>query len=466
MKRYLKWSIWAYLILLIFEGALRKWVFPGAQEALLIVRDPLVMLIYALALGCGIVPRTRFMAVLGVLIVGSFIWSFLAGQSNVLVTLYGLRTNYLHVPLIWIMAEALDREDVERLGTFVLLVGIPMTILMVMQFRAPPNAYINRGVGSEEGGQLAGAAGRIRPPGFFAFITGPTVFFPLAAVYFLHQAVQRRRLIWPLLICAGGCIAIALPVSISRGTMLLAAAAAAVYIVGLVRLGLINASVFRFALTGAVLLVLLSFLPVFSEARNVFMSRWNTAAAESQGDAWGSLATRVLSGFSEPFVSAFNAPFFGKGIGVGSNVGARLLKGKLGFLLAENEFDKIFLELGPLLGGLFIAMRFAISIYLFAIAIRALLKNRDPLPLGLWAACVPAILLHQWAPPTFLGFAVFGGGLVMASVNYVDDEEEELEDEEEDDEEDDEEDEDEDDEDERPAPLSPVEQQRRRMRGL
>lgn len=155
---------------------------------------------------------------------------------------------------------------------------------------------------------------------------------------------------------------------------------------------------------------------------------------------------------------AARAPFFGHGIGVGSNVGARILSGQVGFLLAEDEWGKSFLELGPLLGGSFIIYRIALAIFLFLVGFRALFTHRDPLPLGLWAACAPTILLHQWAPPTLLGFAVFGGGLILASVNYVDEEEEE----DEDDDEEEEDDEEEDDEEEVPQ----VEIQRRRMRGL
>lgn len=463
MTRQIKWAIWLYLILLIFEGALRKWILPSYQEALLIVRDPILIGIYAMALFSGILPKSRFIAALIGMMVGSAIFSFLAGQSNLLVTLYGLRTNYLHVPLIWIMAEVLDREDVERLGSFVVIMVLPMTLVMVKQFRSPMDSYINRGVGGDDVGQIYGALGRIRPPGFFSFITGPMVFFPLAAAFFLHQATVGRRLWFPIVAACGIALFIAMPISISRGTMITTAFVAIVYVAGMSRLGLINRSVIRFVFVGILLLVALSFLPVFHEAREVFMDRWNTAAAESQGDAWGSLTSRVMANFTQPFRYAAQAPFFGHGIGVGSNVGARLLSGQVGFLLAEDEWGKIFLELGPILGASFIGFRIALTVYLFLVSSRALLKHRDPLPLGIWAACSPAIVLHQWAPPTLLGFAIFGGGLLLASVNYV--EEEEDEDDEDRDGEESEDDEAEEAEEEENLPAA-LEGHRRRMRGL
>ena len=39
----LKKGIWLYFLLLIFEGALRKWLLPGLATPLLVVRDPIAM---------------------------------------------------------------------------------------------------------------------------------------------------------------------------------------------------------------------------------------------------------------------------------------------------------------------------------------------------------------------------------------------------------------------------------------
>jgi hypothetical protein len=472
MIRLTKWAIWLYLILLIFEGALRKWIFPGQQEALLIIRDPVLLFIYACALGAGIIPRNGFIMALVGLIGCSFVFSFLAGQTNLLVTLYGLRTNYLHVPLIWVMAEVLDRKDVEKLGTFLVLMILPMTLIMIQQFRSPMDAYINRGVGGDDVGQIYGALGRIRPPGFFSFITGPMVYFPIAAAFFLHQAVVARRIWWPVLMACGVALIIAQPVSISRGTMIATAVVGAVYGVSLIAVGGISPRMIRLiarsGITGFFLLIGLSFLPIFKEARMVFMDRWDTAAQESQGNAWGSLYARVMAGFTQPIEDAMNAPFFGHGIGVGSNVGARLLSGSVGFLLAEGEWDKSFLELGPLLGGAFILFRVSLVIYLLVLSLRALLRNHDPLPLAIWAGCFPGILWNQWAPPTLLGFAVVGGGLVLASLNYVEEDEDEEDDEEVDEDEDSDEapDASSDEDEEVIEPLSTRDRDLRRLRGL
>ena len=173
METLVKRLIWLYVILLIFEGALRKWVLPSLANPLLIVRDPVVIAIYVAALMSGRFPFSLFLLAVAILAGCSVVASLAAGQDNLLVMLYGLRIDFGHLPLIWVMAAVLDRRDVEQLGSFLLLTALPMTAVMVLQFRSPMGAFINRGVGDDEGGQIYGALGRIRPPGFFSVITGP-----------------------------------------------------------------------------------------------------------------------------------------------------------------------------------------------------------------------------------------------------------------------------------------------------
>jgi len=481
MIRFTKWAIWLYILLLIFEGALRKWVLPGQSQPLLIVRDPVLLLIYGLALFAGIVPRTRFMLFLAVLALASFCGAFLAGQSNLWVTLYGLRSNYLHIPLIWVMAEALNRKDVEKIGIFFLIISVAMSVLMVMQFKAPIGSWINRGVGEDDLGQIYGAAGHIRPPGFFTFITGPMVFFPLATAFFLNAVNWKEQDWWrlPLLVVSGLAIAIALPVSISRGAMISSLFVLGVYLLGLFKIGILNISFLRFGVLGLLLVVALSFLPIFEEARVAFMDRWDTAAAEVQGDAVGSLVSRVTAAFSQPIDTIERTPTFGYGVGVGTNVGARLLAGRQGFLLAEDEWGRVIMELGPVLGISFIAFRFCLVVYLGLVAFRALRHDNDLLPLLIFSAAAWVILMNQWGQATQLGFAVVGGGLLLASVHRVEDEDEDEDGEESDDDDAEEEDDDEEENDseeeedseeedsEEPSPeTSEHEARRRRMRGL
>jgi hypothetical protein len=419
MKFSIKLLIWLYLVLLIAEGALRKWVLPSMSDELLIVRDPVLLVIYALALASGLFPTNRFVMVIGVLAGLSVMASIMGGHTNLLVIAYGLRINYLHLPLIWIMGRVLDRRDVERIGAFLLVVAIPMTLIMVQQFRAPMDALINRGVGNDEVGQIFGADGRIRPPGLFAFITGPQLFFPLCAAFFFDEIAGAKRLPWYLLIACGLAIAIGLPVSISRTTMLGTAVVALAFLIALPFSSAKFSSLARPLLLLALVGAGLSKLPVFQEGTSVFMMRWDTAEGDSKGAAWNGVMDRTVNGFTNPFYFIRVAPFLGHGIGTGSNVGARLTSGEVGFMLAEEEWGKVLLELGPVIGAAFIIFRIVLTGWLGLLAWRALRENRNALPLLIFAATALAILQGQWAPPTVLGFAVLGAGLLLGSLNSV-----------------------------------------------
>jgi hypothetical protein len=281
------------------------------------------------------------------------------------------------------------------------------------------NAPINRGVGSDEFGQIFGADNRIRPPGLFAFITGPQLFLPLAAAFFLHQAAGNRRLPWLVLLAAGVAVAVALPVSISRSAMLATGLVGLTFAAAVVIAPSRGGRLVRIVVIGALLAGALSRLAVFDEGQEVFRERWETAAVGSDGDAWQNVTNRVFGGLGQPMRAINRAPLFGAGIGVGSNVGARLLSGSVGFMLAEDEWTKIIMELGPLLGAAFVLFRIALTVWLGFVAVRALFAGGEVLPVLIFAATGAAVFIYQWAPPTLLGFAVLGGGLVLAAAKPV-----------------------------------------------
>ncbi|WP_438481968.1 hypothetical protein [Oleiharenicola lentus] len=417
MKISIKALIWLYLTLLIFEGALRKWVLPGMADALLVVRDPVILAIYVIAFKQRIFPINRFIAAIAVLAGLSVLLSVLGGHTHPLVIAYGVRINYFHLPLIWIMGAVLDRRDVERIGAFLLIVGIPMTLVMVEQFRSPMNAYINRGIGNDEVGQIFGADGRIRPPGLFAFITGPQLFYPLCAAFFLDEISGAKRLPWYLLVVCGLTLAIALPVSISRSLMLGTGVVAVAFVLSRPFTSVKASVLFRPLLLLAVVGTALSQLPVFREGAEVFMMRWDTAEGEGAAVAWGGVLNRTVNGFTNPAYFLKIAPLLGHGIGSGSNVGARLTSGEVGFNLAEEEWGKVLLELGPLVGSGFIIFRIILTGWLGWVSWRALRRDRNALPLLIFAAMALTILQGQWAPPTVLGFAVTGAGLLLGACN-------------------------------------------------
>src|SRR4051812_41871424 len=111
---HIKRAIWVYFFLLIFEGVFRKWLLPQFSDVLLIVRDPVVIVIYLLAIKARVFPRNNWMLSLGIIAFLSSLVSavvlepYLPVQPIILVTGFGFRSNFLHLPLLFIMGRVLD----------------------------------------------------------------------------------------------------------------------------------------------------------------------------------------------------------------------------------------------------------------------------------------------------------------------------------------------------------------------
>src|SRR5438034_3555131 len=145
--------IYLYIFLLIIEGALRKWIIPQFSNPLLLVRDPVILAIYFLTWRAHIFPRNGFILSLAIIGILSWIVSIVVLDPYVpmsrilLVTAYGFRSNFLHLPLIFIFASVFDADDVRKIGWWILLGMIPMSLLMALQFHSAPDSFINRTVG-------------------------------------------------------------------------------------------------------------------------------------------------------------------------------------------------------------------------------------------------------------------------------------------------------------------------------
>ncbi len=211
--RLVGWLIMVYIVLLMIEGALRKWVAPGLSNPLLVIRDPVLVLIYFMAFRARVFPRNNYVvsiAIIGFLSLAMslFILSdYIMSLSLWVTVLYGFRSNFLHMPLIFLMANVFDEDDVKRIGWWMLLGMIPMALLMVAQFQASPDSFINGTAGMEEGAeQLSPAGGKIRPAGTFSFISGPIFYCSVVAAFLLHGMLSRGSYkIW-LVASGGSCI--------------------------------------------------------------------------------------------------------------------------------------------------------------------------------------------------------------------------------------------------------------------
>lgn len=412
--------IWTYLVLLILEGALRKWIVPRFSDPLLIVRDPVVVAIYLFALRGGVFPRNYWVASLS--IIGFLSWlvsvfvllPYLSPKILLFVTGYGVRCNFLHLPLIFVIANVFDADDVKEIGWWILAGLIPMVLLMGVQFRSSPDSFINRTVGLGEGEQITAGGGKIRPPGTFSFVSGVIYYLSCAAAFLIHGGISRQTYRNWLLLTSGLALVVGIAVSGSRSTV---ASVGLVVLSLLVILVLRPEAVNKFGRSVLLILVVgwgVSHLPIFKEGMGILSNRFTEAAEAADMSIAGGLFSRTYTGFVEGFRVLDRLPICGFGLGIGTNAGAKFVTGSAGFLLAENEWARVLLESGPILGLAFICWRIALTFRLGWLSLRAL-GYGETLPIILFSAIFIVLLNGQFGQPTTLGFAAFFGGLCLAS---------------------------------------------------
>jgi hypothetical protein len=419
---YLKRAIWVYFFLLIFEGVFRKWVLPQFSDILLVIRDPVVIVIYLLAIKVRVFPRNLYVLLLAIIGLLSLLVSFvvlepyLALKPIVLVTGFGFRCNFLHLPLIFIMGSVLDAEDVKQLGRWILIGSIPMCLLLVVQFNSSADSFINRTAGLGETQQITAGGGKIRPPGTFSFVSGVIFYAAMSAAYLLHGALTRGVYRNWLLFAGGLALVVTIGVSGSRSVLLaVLVVVASLLVIILVRPSAVNQFGRNLLIVVVVLLIAVR-LPFFKEGVQVLSDRFTGVAEAEETTIAGGLIARTFYGFTEGFLLLNRAPIGGYGLGIGTNGGAKFLTGRMLFLLTEGEWGRVVLESGPILGMAYLAWRVVLTFSLGLFSFRQL-KRGLILPIMLYGAGFLALLNGQFGQPTNLGFAVFICGLCLAAGN-------------------------------------------------
>jgi hypothetical protein len=414
--------IWLYFFLLIFEGTFRKWILPQFSDVLLVVRDPVALAIYFFALKARVFPRNKYIVTLGIIAVLSWLVSlvvlepYLTLKPLILVTGFGFRSNFLHLPLVFIIGRVLTYDDVIKLGKWVVIGLIPMALLLAVQFNAAPDSFINRTAGLGETQQITAGSGKIRPPGTFSFVSGVIFYSALSAAFLLYGALTRGIYRNWILLGGGFAMVVTIAVSGSRSVLL----AVLVVMASMLAIIFFRPSAMtqfgRNLLIAIVVLLVAVRLPIFKEGVQVLSDRFTAVAeAEEKSIARGLLA-RTFSGFTEGVLLLGRAPLAGYGLGIGTNGGAKFLTGRSIFLLSEGEWGRVVLESGPVLGLAYLIWRTMLTGSLGLFSYRQL-KRGETLPIMLYCAGFLSLLNGQFGQPTNLGFAVFVCGLCLAAAN-------------------------------------------------
>ena len=181
---YWRPALFGVFVLLVFEGALRKWVFPSAQAQIYLIKDVLVIGVY---LGFimdrrkGKSPIQDAAAVKALLIIAFVFGCFEVLNPNspsVLVGLNGLKVYFLYVPIAFIFPYLFQTKEqfLYWIRAYILM-AIPVAVLGFAQIAAGPASFLNTYVShAEEEPAVLSTFGEhfdlVRTSGTFSYISG------------------------------------------------------------------------------------------------------------------------------------------------------------------------------------------------------------------------------------------------------------------------------------------------------
>ena len=408
---FIKKLIWVYFLLLLFEGALRKWFLPGLSQGLLIIRDPVVIWIYYLCYVRGIFPLNNpYLQRCFQWVAFAVVLSFLINNAHPLTIAYGARTNLLHFPLIFVMARVLSFEDVVNFGKGFLLLALPMTWVVAQQFQADRFDAINVAAGGT-GHQMMTSGDKVRASGTFSFVSGIVFYYCFTVAYIIYGFLTKRT--FPKWMLYLGTSASLLAMVTAGSRSVIAECIQVLACIGFLayykpsEFGKISGSVLGFTILGA---ILYSQVDLFQEGLE-FLSLRFEEAANVEGNLIEAYFTRYYEIIVAPYYYNMWTGFFGNGLGSATRAGSALGGGMGG---AEISWSRQVLENGLLVGGMYILWRIWIVKDLLVTCINSV-KRGSYLAIFLFGACAPIILFIPYGQPTNLGFATFGGGLCLAA---------------------------------------------------
>jgi hypothetical protein len=412
----LKKLFWLYFLLLIFEGALRKWVLPGLSAPLLLVRDPVAMLIIVEAYRKNKWPE-RWSVVIGVLtcaLVGLCVLQVTLGDNSWIAAVYGLRSYLLPFPVAFIMGENLDAEDLRKFGVAMLWIMLPLVALEAAQYLAPQGSFLN--VGAYKGaGQISYAGEHVRASGTFSFVAGPTFYNAIVAAFLFYGLMQEKFAKKWLLWAALSALILSVPVVGSR--TLVAELAGVAVCAGIAAMFGVSQFIkaVKIALPLLAVYFLISLLPVFSAASRTLNER-SISAYSTEGGVRRAVEGRT----SQSMISAITQTDFSRnpiGIGMGRGAAAvsALATGKAQFIAGEYEFFRELTELGPFPGIAFTLFRFLLVLSLTFSAIQCT-QRKEPLALLLVTPLFATVCFGTLEQPTDQGFMVICMAFAIAAI--------------------------------------------------
>ncbi len=364
--------------LVVFTGAIRKWIFP-TNQIFYLLQDIPIAIAYLYALGTGLFTRS-FMA-LGVGLLSAVL--LMQGLFQVVlidlpmkVLVIGLHNYIFYLPMLIVFPLALNEEGRKKFIRWNLLLNLPMTLLLIAQSRASATAFINRTTALKGFGGLAGDLAR--GSGTFNFVSFYAIWLSLVFALCMGEWLvpQERRATGKALLLASTVGAlISTAVSGERTSLGLAAI---VLVIGMVAAGTLRA-VRPMLVTAGLLLLLPAILLMASLLSPTMLRAFQARLTDRHNiEDSGPRIEYMLLGF---IPQRFDP--IGAGLGEGTDAAhvGEMNAYQATYTLDETDLPRTMDELGVFVGSFYVLLRMGTGIGLVLLSIFLLIHRRDPHPL-------------------------------------------------------------------------------------
>jgi hypothetical protein len=395
--KYWQSALFGVFVLLVFEGALRKWAFPWAQAQIYLVKDAILLAAYlGFILDTQRKPSAQDIGLIKAVLVAAFVWGCIEvlnpNSPSFLVGLVGLKAYFLYAPIAFVLPHAIkSREHLFVLIRRYLIMAIPVAVLGFIQIMAGPASSLNVYVSHSEEDTPAtlayfGHEDFVRTSGTFSYISGYTIFLSfvvfLAIGYNMAHGWRIKNNITPLL-----------ALSLLVGAMFTTGSRAPIYVLVATSpliLGLaVRSRILSLQTAGRLCMILpvvaILALSVSPRALQAFMER----TEDTSDDA----LTRLYSPLYQLSGVLLDAPVLGIGIGTTHSASMSIMGAEFPWwipseLLTEEEVARVTVEQGPIGLLLNYFLRFLIVVF----AVRCAMSFKDPayralgIVLAIWLA--------------------------------------------------------------------------------
>jgi hypothetical protein len=366
-------SVKAVFVLLVLEGAIRKWILPQASDLIYFLKDIVLAGAYLQYYGFSrknksIHIKADLIKILISMVAGwALFQAFNPSLGSPIVGLFGLRGYLFYIPLMWMLSAMFQSED--ELYKFLrlhLLLVFPVSLLGIAQFFSPASSPLNvYAPGEVKAVATFGVTSAVRVTGTFSYLSGYSVYLLISfALLITLLSIHQSRVWWLASILEMFLVTVNSFMTGARGLVLFEVLFLLGYLgtQALTRPSSAMRLIKKILLPGLVVAIAASIW--FSSAINTFWLR--TTANQDLGG-------RIESSFAEGFEFTKYKQLDGYGTGSTHQAAPALRRaldlpdGEAISTYYEGEIGRISLELGPVGALLWYGLRISLTISLWLV---------------------------------------------------------------------------------------------------